>query len=113
MNGFEENPHELIITLIKYKATIEKSTPSVLAGEASTSIAKCKLVGCEKRKKGETSSTATSTSSAPITPLSGGKRKRKRICQSRILNDVCIYCREKGHWKREWPKLLSNEGINL
>ncbi|KAL0448210.1 UNVERIFIED_CONTAM: hypothetical protein Slati_1948900 [Sesamum latifolium] len=25
-------------------------------------------------------------------------------------NDVCMHCREKGHWKRECPKLLSSAG---
>ncbi|KAL0324659.1 UNVERIFIED_CONTAM: hypothetical protein Scaly_2433000 [Sesamum calycinum] len=93
-----------------YEATIEKSAPSVLVGEVSTSKAKGKDAGREKRKKDETSSTATSTSSVPVTPLGGGKGKRKRVRQSKIPNDVCIYCREKGHWKRECPKFLSDEG---
>ncbi|KAL0298862.1 UNVERIFIED_CONTAM: hypothetical protein Sradi_6546000 [Sesamum radiatum] len=97
MNGLEESLHELINILIKYETTIEKSAPMVLVKEASTSKAKGKVAGCEKRKKGETSSTAASTSSAPITPLGGGKGKRKRVCKSRISNDICIYCLEKGH----------------
>ncbi|KAL0290633.1 UNVERIFIED_CONTAM: hypothetical protein Sradi_7046300 [Sesamum radiatum] len=109
----EEILHELINILVKYEATIEKSAPTVLVGEASTSKAKGKVAEREKRKKGETSSIAASTLSAPITPLGGGKGKRKRVCQSRISNDIFIYCREKGHWKREWSKILSNEGINL
>ncbi|KAL0315028.1 UNVERIFIED_CONTAM: hypothetical protein Scaly_2897000 [Sesamum calycinum] len=109
MNGLEESLHELINILLKYEAMTEKSAPMVLVGEASTSKANDKVAGREKRKKGETSSTAASTSSAPITPLGGGKGKKKRVCQSRISNDICIYCHEKGHWKREWPKLLSNE----
>ncbi|KAL0283830.1 UNVERIFIED_CONTAM: hypothetical protein Sangu_2865900 [Sesamum angustifolium] len=79
---------------------IEKSALSVLVGEASTSKAKGKVAGREKRKKVETSSTATSTSSAPVTQLGGGKGKRKTVCQSRISNDACIYCCEKGYWKR-------------
>ncbi|KAL0299881.1 UNVERIFIED_CONTAM: hypothetical protein Sangu_3150200, partial [Sesamum angustifolium] len=96
-----------------YKAMIENFAPSILVGEASTSKAKDKVARREKTKKGETSSAAASTSSAPVTPLSWGKGKRKRVCQPRISNDVCIYCREKGHWKRECPKLISDEGINL
>ncbi|KAL0392877.1 UNVERIFIED_CONTAM: hypothetical protein Sradi_2510500 [Sesamum radiatum] len=79
MSRLEKNLHELINMLVQYEATIEKSAPSVLVGEASTSKAKGKVVGCEKRKKDESSSTAASTSSAPITPLSGGKGKRKRV----------------------------------
>ncbi|KAK4383691.1 hypothetical protein Sango_2752900, partial [Sesamum angolense] len=71
-----------------YEATIEKSAPSVLVGEASTSKAKGKVAGREKSKKDETSSTAASTSSAPVTPLGGGKGKRKRVRQSKIPNDV-------------------------
>ncbi|KAL0308932.1 UNVERIFIED_CONTAM: hypothetical protein Sradi_5835500 [Sesamum radiatum] len=86
MNGLEE-----------YEATIEKSVPTVLVGEASTSKAKGKVAGREKRNKGEMFSTTAKTSNIPVTPLGGGKGKRKRVPQSRITNDVCIYCREKGH----------------
>ncbi|KAK4382335.1 hypothetical protein Sango_2881300 [Sesamum angolense] len=110
INGLEKSLHELINMLVQYEATIEKSAPSELVGEASTSKAKGKVAGREKRKKDETSSTAASTLRAPVTPLGGGKRKRKRVCQSNIPNDVCIYCRENGHWKRECPKLLTDEG---
>ncbi|KAL0293705.1 UNVERIFIED_CONTAM: hypothetical protein Scaly_3136200 [Sesamum calycinum] len=99
MNGLEKSLHELINMLVQYEATIEKSAPSVLVGEVSTSKAKGKDAGREKRKKDETSSTAASTSSVPVTPLGEGKGKRKRVHQSKIPNDVCIYCREKGHWR--------------
>ncbi|KAL0329162.1 UNVERIFIED_CONTAM: hypothetical protein Sradi_4902900, partial [Sesamum radiatum] len=40
--------------------------------------------------------------------LGGGKGKKKRVRQSKIANDVCIYAK-KGHWKRECPELLSDE----
>ncbi|KAL0295745.1 UNVERIFIED_CONTAM: hypothetical protein Sangu_3186600 [Sesamum angustifolium] len=109
----EETLHDLINILVKYEATTEKSAPKVLMGEASTSKAKGRVAGREKRKKGEMFSTTANTSNIPVTPLGGGKGKRKRVRQSRIPNDVYIYCREKGHWKRECTKLLSNEGINL
>ncbi|KAL0290510.1 UNVERIFIED_CONTAM: hypothetical protein Scaly_2668300 [Sesamum calycinum] len=109
MSGLEKSLHELINMLVQYKAMIEKSVPWVLVGEASTSKAKGKIAECEKRKKDETSSIAASTLSAPIKLLGGVKEKRKKILQSKILNDACIYCREKGHWKRKCPKLLSDE----
>ncbi|KAL0305127.1 UNVERIFIED_CONTAM: hypothetical protein Sangu_3050000 [Sesamum angustifolium] len=54
---------------------IEKSVPSVLVGEVSTSKAKGKVAGREKRKKDETSSTVASTSSDPIIPLGGVKER--------------------------------------
>ncbi|KAK4397739.1 hypothetical protein Sango_1249400 [Sesamum angolense] len=79
MNGLEKSLHELINMLVKYEAMIEKSAPLVLVGEASTSKTKGKVAGCDKRKKDETSSTAASTSSAPVTSLGGGKGKRKRF----------------------------------
>ncbi|KAL0381207.1 UNVERIFIED_CONTAM: hypothetical protein Sangu_0185000 [Sesamum angustifolium] len=60
---------------------IEKYAPTVVVGEASTSKAKGKVTRHEKMKKGEMSSTAVSTSSAPVTPLGGDKGKRKRVCQ--------------------------------
>ncbi|KAL0349825.1 UNVERIFIED_CONTAM: hypothetical protein Sradi_4131700 [Sesamum radiatum] len=110
MNGLKESLHELVNILVKYEV---KFASVVLVGEASTSKVKGKVAGREKRKKGEISSTAASTSSAPVTPLGEGKGKRKRVCQSRITDDVCIYCHEKGHWKRECPKPFFNEGIKL
>ncbi|KAL0283041.1 UNVERIFIED_CONTAM: hypothetical protein Sangu_2915900 [Sesamum angustifolium] len=69
MNGLEKSLHELVNMLVQYEATIEKSAPSVLVGEASTSKVKAKIAGREKRKKDETSSTTTSISSTPVTPL--------------------------------------------
>ncbi|KAL0449201.1 UNVERIFIED_CONTAM: hypothetical protein Slati_1476500 [Sesamum latifolium] len=110
MNGLEENLHELINMLVQYEATIEKSAPLILVGEASTSKAKGKVAGREEGRRMRRLLIAASTSSAPVTPQCGGKGKRKRVRQSRILNDPCICCREKGYWKREFPKLLSNEG---
>ncbi|KAK4389812.1 hypothetical protein Sango_2318200 [Sesamum angolense] len=108
MNGLEKNLHELINMLVHYEATIEKSGPSALVGEVSTSKAKGKNAGREKRKKDETFSTTAST--VPVTPLGGGKGKRKRVRQSKIPNDVYIYCQERGLWKRECPELLFGEG---
>ncbi|KAL0455635.1 UNVERIFIED_CONTAM: hypothetical protein Slati_0902700 [Sesamum latifolium] len=49
MNGLKKNLHELISMLVQYETTIEKSAPSVLVGEDSTSKAKGKVVGREKR----------------------------------------------------------------
>ncbi|KAL0413339.1 UNVERIFIED_CONTAM: hypothetical protein Sradi_1535600 [Sesamum radiatum] len=49
MNRLEKSLHELINVLVQYKATIEKSAPSVLVGEASTSKTKGKVAGREKR----------------------------------------------------------------
>ncbi|KAL0394649.1 UNVERIFIED_CONTAM: hypothetical protein Slati_4431100 [Sesamum latifolium] len=72
MNGLEKNLHELINMFVQYETTIEKFAPSIPVGEASSSKAKDKVAGREKRKKHKTSSIAASTSSAPVTPLGGG-----------------------------------------
>ncbi|KAL0293578.1 UNVERIFIED_CONTAM: hypothetical protein Scaly_3139100 [Sesamum calycinum] len=53
MNGLGKSINELINMLVKYEATIKKSAPSVLIGEASTSKAKGKRAGRWKRKKGK------------------------------------------------------------
>ncbi|KAK4383314.1 Retrovirus-related Pol polyprotein from transposon TNT 1-94 [Sesamum angolense] len=53
MNGLEKSINELINMLVQYEATIKKSAPSVLIGEASTSKAKGKRAGRWKRKKGK------------------------------------------------------------
>ncbi|KAK4391456.1 hypothetical protein Sango_1923400 [Sesamum angolense] len=79
INGIEKSLHELINMLVQYEATIEKSAPSVLVEKVSTSKAKDKDAGREKRKKDEMFSTAASTSSVPVTSLGGGKGKRKRV----------------------------------
>ncbi|KAL0420952.1 UNVERIFIED_CONTAM: hypothetical protein Slati_3118100 [Sesamum latifolium] len=105
MNGLGKDLHELINMLVQYKAMIEKSVPSVLVGEASTSKAKGKGAKRWRRKKGKTESTTASAQSAPSAPLGMGKGKRKAVRQSCIPKDVCINCRKKGHWKRECPKL--------
>ncbi|KAL0329193.1 UNVERIFIED_CONTAM: hypothetical protein Sradi_4906000 [Sesamum radiatum] len=46
MNGLEQSIHELINMLVQYETTTHKTTPGVLVGEASTSKAKSKKVGC-------------------------------------------------------------------
>ncbi|KAL0405830.1 UNVERIFIED_CONTAM: hypothetical protein Slati_3896900 [Sesamum latifolium] len=51
MNGLEKDLHELINMLVQYEATIEKSAPSVLVGEASTSKAKDKGAGRWRRRR--------------------------------------------------------------
>ncbi|KAL0462679.1 UNVERIFIED_CONTAM: hypothetical protein Slati_0155500 [Sesamum latifolium] len=109
MNGLDKDLYELINILVQYEATIEKSASSVLVGGASTS--KVKGTGAERwrRKKGKTESTIASAQSTHVAPLGMGKGKRKAVRQSWIPKGVCINCREKGHWKRECPKLLSNQ----
>ncbi|KAL0411871.1 UNVERIFIED_CONTAM: hypothetical protein Slati_3776800, partial [Sesamum latifolium] len=113
MNGFDKDLHELINILVQCKATIEKSAQSVLVREASTSKAKGKGARCWRRNKGKTESTTASAQSAPVAPLGMGKGKRKAVRQSLIPKDVCINCHEKGHWKRECPKLLPNQAVKL
>ncbi|KAL0284256.1 UNVERIFIED_CONTAM: hypothetical protein Sradi_7204600 [Sesamum radiatum] len=95
--------------LVQYEATTKKSEPSVLVGEASTSKAKGKGAKRWKRKKGKAKA-VVSALSAPIAPVEMGKGKGKVGSKPNKANDVCIHCREKGHWKRECPKLLSSAG---
>ncbi|KAL2232012.1 UNVERIFIED_CONTAM: hypothetical protein Sindi_1381200 [Sesamum indicum] len=46
MNGLEKSIHELINMPVQYEATIHKSAPMLLLGEASTSKEKDKRAGC-------------------------------------------------------------------
>ncbi|KAL0366981.1 UNVERIFIED_CONTAM: hypothetical protein Sradi_3588200 [Sesamum radiatum] len=47
----EETYVDLINMLVQYEATLEKSAPSVLVGEASTSKAKGKVAGLERGRR--------------------------------------------------------------
>ncbi|KAL0433666.1 UNVERIFIED_CONTAM: hypothetical protein Slati_2700900 [Sesamum latifolium] len=89
MNGLEESLYELINMLVYYEATVEKSIPSVLVGEASTSKRRAKLPDARRGRRMRRLLLLLNTSSAPIKPLGRGKEKRKRVRQSRILNPTC------------------------
>ncbi|KAK4389833.1 Retrovirus-related Pol polyprotein from transposon TNT 1-94 [Sesamum angolense] len=116
MNGLEKSINELINMLVQYEATIKKYAPSVLIGEASTSEAKGKRVGRWKRKKGKAKAktvvVAKDAKSAPVVPVGMGKgKKRMGTQQQSRANDICAYCREKGHWKRDCTNLSSDQGM--
>ncbi|KAL0411536.1 UNVERIFIED_CONTAM: transposon Ty1-A Gag-Pol polyprotein [Sesamum latifolium] len=113
MNGLEKSIHELINMLVQYEAMTHKSEPVVLVGETSTSKAKGKGARRWKRNKGKgTAATATASTAgaSPAAPKGKGKGKVRGSQQSKA-NDVCIYCQEKRHWKRECPQLLSNPEV--
>ncbi|KAL0462617.1 UNVERIFIED_CONTAM: hypothetical protein Slati_0149300 [Sesamum latifolium] len=107
MNGLEKFINKLINMLVQYEATIKKSKLSLLVGEASTSKAKGKGARRWKRKKGKAKA-AASALSAPVAPVGMGKGKGKVGSKPIRANNICMHCREKGHWKREYPKLLSS-----
>ncbi|KAL0286292.1 UNVERIFIED_CONTAM: Retrovirus-related Pol polyprotein from transposon TNT 1-94 [Sesamum calycinum] len=95
---------------------IKKSGSSVLIGEASTSKAKGKRSRRWKRKKGKAKAktifVAKDAKSAPVAPVGMGKgNKRMGTQQQSRANDICAYCREKGHWKRDYPNLSSDQGM--
>ncbi|KAL0394882.1 UNVERIFIED_CONTAM: hypothetical protein Slati_4454400 [Sesamum latifolium] len=114
MKGLEKSVHELINMLVQYEATTHKLGPLALIGEASTSKENGQRVGCWKRKKGEEKVIAATVRalSALVAPMGMGKGKGKaRGSQRSKANDVCMYCQENEHWKRECQQLLSNQGM--
>ncbi|KAK4403218.1 hypothetical protein Sango_1062500 [Sesamum angolense] len=116
MNGLEKFINELINMLVQYEATIKKSGPSVLIGEASNSKAKGKRAGRWKRKKdkakAKTIVAAKNDKSAPIAPVGMGKEKKRMGTQQQSrANDICVYCHEKEHWKRDCSNLSSDQGM--
>ncbi|KAL0373287.1 UNVERIFIED_CONTAM: hypothetical protein Sradi_3244400 [Sesamum radiatum] len=102
INRLEKSINELINILVQYEATTKKSEPSVLVGEASTYKANGKGVRRWKRKNGKAKA-AASTLSAPVVPVGMGKGKGKVGSKPNKANDVCIHCREKGHWRGSAP----------
>ncbi|KAL0442173.1 UNVERIFIED_CONTAM: hypothetical protein Sradi_0156200 [Sesamum radiatum] len=99
MNGLEKFINELINMLVQYETTIQKSTPMVLVGEASTSKAKGKRAGHWKRKKekGKPVVATASTAGAPIALVGMGKGKRKiGYSQWSRANDVWMLAKERG-----------------
>ncbi|KAK4382201.1 Retrovirus-related Pol polyprotein from transposon RE2 [Sesamum angolense] len=116
MNGLEKSINELINMLVQYEATIKKYAPSVLIGEASTSKEKGKRAGRWKRKKGKAKAktvvVAKDAKSAPVAPVGIGKgKKRMGTQQQSRASDISFYCREKGHWKRDYLNLSSDQGV--
>ncbi|KAL0301613.1 UNVERIFIED_CONTAM: hypothetical protein Sradi_6438100 [Sesamum radiatum] len=93
MNGLEKSINELINMLVQYEATIKKSAPSVLIGEASTSKAKGKRAGRWKTKKGKAKAktivVGKDAKSAPVAPVGMGKGKKRLGTQQQLrANDI-------------------------
>ncbi|KAK4389763.1 hypothetical protein Sango_2313300 [Sesamum angolense] len=100
----------------RYVTTKEFFRTKMTEGEASTSKAKGKRAGRWKRKKGKAKAKAVIAAkddkSAPVAPLGMGNGKRKMGTQQQSrANDICTHCREKGHWKRDCPKLPPKQGM--
>ncbi|KAL0288834.1 UNVERIFIED_CONTAM: hypothetical protein Scaly_2718300 [Sesamum calycinum] len=69
---------------------------------------------CWKRKKGKGKVTTATASAEGAPAATCGKCKGKaKVGGSQWLkaNNVCILCQGKRHWKRECPKLLSNQSM--
>ncbi|KAL0451492.1 UNVERIFIED_CONTAM: hypothetical protein Slati_1127300 [Sesamum latifolium] len=112
LHRLDKDLHELINMLVQYEATIEKSAPSVLVREASTSKAKGKGpdAGGGRRVR---QNQLLQALRALLLPRWAWAKERGRQFDSHGFQKICINCREKGHWKREYPKLLYNQAVNV
>ncbi|KAL0300443.1 UNVERIFIED_CONTAM: hypothetical protein Sangu_3121000 [Sesamum angustifolium] len=86
MNGLEKSINELINMSVQYEATIKKSAPSVLIGEASTSKAIGKRAGRWKRKKGKAKAKTVivtkDAKSAAVAPVEWTRERRGWVLSS-------------------------------
>ncbi|KAL0285307.1 UNVERIFIED_CONTAM: hypothetical protein Sangu_2785700 [Sesamum angustifolium] len=106
MNRLEKSLYELINILVQYEEMNEKFAPLVLVGDASTSKAKSKVAGREKRKKDEMSSIAASTSSAPVTPLNRGRERLMDSKNTRIGNLDPLVSKPSLKWRKATKAIL-------
>ncbi|KAL0287233.1 UNVERIFIED_CONTAM: hypothetical protein Sradi_7128400, partial [Sesamum radiatum] len=113
MNGLDKNLHELINMLVQCEATIEESALSVLVGRLRPQKRKAKGSDAEGERRVRQNQLLQALRALLLPLLGMGKGKRKAVWQLWISKDICINYREKGHWKKECPKLLSNQAVKL
>ncbi|KAL0344219.1 UNVERIFIED_CONTAM: hypothetical protein Sangu_1309300 [Sesamum angustifolium] len=104
MNGLEKSIPEYFNMLVQFEATIKRSKPAAMLGEASTSK-KGKRARRWKKKKSKTKC-PTPESKPVVKGPAVDKGKRNEVPKASKAEDVCHYCHEKGHWKRNCPKSL-------
>ncbi|KAK4394264.1 hypothetical protein Sango_1897200 [Sesamum angolense] len=104
MNGLEKSIPEYFNMLVQFEATIKRSKLAVMLGEASTSK-KGKRARRWKKKKSKTKC-PTLASKPVVKGPAVDKGKRNEVPEASKAEDICHYCHEKGHWKRNCPKSL-------
>ncbi|KAL7619187.1 uncharacterized protein LOC128128367 [Lactuca sativa] len=99
------------VTLSKFQGLL-KTVETGLKGKSvvttpTPTAAPISAIGKSRRKKRKTPSKGTKGNSLSGSSLSGNKGGS--ITPSSNLKEAqCFYCKERGHWKRSYPKYLQD-----
>ena len=101
MNSKETSLPKLHNMLKTYGQTISKGKSVLMVGSSSNSAVKGKGPNSRFKKKKKTKGGPKSQNLKP----KGGVQK-----QPKVGKDVCLHCKQKGHWKRDCEKAKA-EGV--
>ncbi|CAM8929401.1 unnamed protein product [Rhodiola kirilowii] len=108
-----------LILLVSLPMSYENFVELFIAGKDSLSLedVRSALHTREVRHKASGSTVENQASGLTVTESKGhGKQNRRKLnyrefkSTGHIANDVCNYCKEKGHWKNECPKKQKQQG---
>ena len=93
-----------LILLVSLPPSYENFVQSFIVNKGSITLEEVRsaLHSRELRHKGAGASAEDQASG--LMAQGGGKRGKKKLTGSKLPKDICAWCKEKGHWKRDCPK---------
>ncbi|XP_057248658.1 retrovirus-related Pol polyprotein from transposon TNT 1-94 isoform X1 [Beta vulgaris subsp. vulgaris] len=106
-----------LILLVSLPISYENFVDSFIVGKDSLSLQEVRSALHTREIRHKASGTGTVDQAAGLVASSNGqensgKKSRKPSSKGPKPNDVCNYCKETGHWKRECPKKKKQEDKN-